>query len=930
MAIESLFGIVGEGVLEIIKSAAGEAAWDQIKQYIKKTPHAEPMLDLIKDLNECLDSSSRATGISLPMSSDYQWRISWLKGFFNWTRSSPPQATSYLPNFGPIKQFRDAIEDDLLQHGISQENCNNFVANFNKAVCKIRNAAFLDEYYCSDQHFYEELDKHLCSIYKLHDFKMTSYDPPLKDTFIDPSGMLLDANTWDSFAELEGREANDAGQLVNRYFGEKLYRNRLLEYPLLFIGADFGVGKSSFARMFASRLALRFQQRMHGYVPVFISLDQCSGAPERIVDHLANKNMLTGKGPPLFIFLDGLDESGPMTPDYIRQFTNHIEDLTRPRKISLPSGTRFIITSRLILGSMGAIANYIRNTLGGMYLRILPFDAKQIKEWFKKLGINSTYAWASSFDSNQLLKLQMSQSEYSKPLYLWMISKLIQDGHLDPATLEIPLGKAGLYLLFMNLVSRTAKPKDTHAHQIMLQNEEDNEREIQARYLLQHLAAFRNMLPEEQGLTDSILCRHLDACAGTYNKLGGYQFLALSYFGMRKDHFDFTHQSFKEYLIAEYIVSTLLQATAVGTPSTYKVRFCIGEISEATAYFVEMLLKGLVRALQETTIEQTLVPFVKSIAEASLPLKKEILSAGNPRVSRDLLVSAISAATELLVDQKPILVSSTTDGGDQRTSFFGLPVIVLPKSHVNYNIYSERWLMLLIGTVLCKPLTNREFYERILAKDISTIADLVQASRSIPSWAKATLHGIRLANVNLIQVDLDGADLSSSDLRNVAFNQVKARGANLRGINLDGADLAGTDFSGADMEGATLIGTNLSRAILEQVNFTKAVLQGANLSAAKLGFSNFEGGDLTDANLTGAELVGANFEYSNLTRSIFYKAYLLRARFLFSTLNGADFSYSDLSHAYMIACNYWDANLENATTYKTRFSKRKDIYEGAP
>lgn len=91
------------------------------------------------------------------------------------------------------------------------------------------------------------------------------------------------------------------------------------------------------------------------------------------------------------------------------------------------------------------------------------------------------------------------------------------------------------------------------------------------------------------------------------------------------------------------------------------------------------------------------------------------------------------------------------------------------------------------------------------------------------------LHGADLQKSNLRGADLFfanlvGADLRGADLRNVDFWQ-----ANLVGADLRGADLRNVDLRQANLRGADLRDADLRNVDLQQVNLSSADLRGAHL-----------------------------------------------------------------------------------------------------
>jgi uncharacterized protein YjbI with pentapeptide repeats len=122
-------------------------------------------------------------------------------------------------------------------------------------------------------------------------------------------------------------------------------------------------------------------------------------------------------------------------------------------------------------------------------------------------------------------------------------------------------------------------------------------------------------------------------------------------------------------------------------------------------------------------------------------------------------------------------------------------------------------------------------------------------SISIPLLSRR-LSFLDLQGCNFNIIDLFATDLSNSNLQNSCFWFANLSHANLRKANLNAAS-----FIEANLERA-----NLERANLEEANLRGANLEGANLKEANLRGANLEGANLKEANLRGANLEGANLK----------------------------------------------------------------------
>ena len=140
------------------------------------------------------------------------------------------------------------------------------------------------------------------------------------------------------------------------------------------------------------------------------------------------------------------------------------------------------------------------------------------------------------------------------------------------------------------------------------------------------------------------------------------------------------------------------------------------------------------------------------------------------------------------------------------------------------------------------------------------------------------ISSMNLQGCNLSYKDLSGADLERAILSGTHLERAILSGADLEGAYLEGAYLSGAYLSGAYLKRAHLEGANLERAYIEGANLSgaylkraylkRAHLEGANLEGAHLEGANLEGAHLEGANLEGAHLEGANLEGAHLEGTI--------------------------------------------------------------
>lgn len=178
----------------------------------------------------------------------------------------------------------------------------------------------------------------------------------------------------------------------------------------------------------------------------------------------------------------------------------------------------------------------------------------------------------------------------------------------------------------------------------------------------------------------------------------------------------------------------------------------------------------------------------------------------------------------------------------------------------------------------------------------------------------ANLTGANLTGAHgspvLIDANLSGANLTNAVFDRAWLLRTNLSGAILANLDLDGAELAQVDLGGLDMSGTLLAGVSATdllgcpASLPPQWNCKAETLlgPGAALRGIRLDGRDLSGVDLSGAELTGAHLSGANLASANLSGTYLYSA----------DLSNADLSDSVLVHTYFSSANLSGANLQNS------------------
>ncbi|MFZ2404074.1 MAG: pentapeptide repeat-containing protein, partial [Methylobacter sp.] len=328
-------------------------------------------------------------------------------------------------------------------------------------------------------------------------------------------------------------------------------------------------------------------------------------------------------------------------------------------------------------------------------------------------------------------------------------------------------------------------------------------------------------------------------------------------------------------LLAEYLLGVFLQAAAKQDHTLdQKVRLCIGTISTETADFLINLLDGLTLAVDQESYIGPFCSFLKTATINCKPLLREIADDRNIFITSELILSVCEIAQQFYEDDKPIFI----DQRDYKTEsryFFRYLGTKLSMPCLSYPIYNERWIALLVASVLWKRLTGQYFNEQYLnTKKSYLLRDLIMSSSHIPLWSFQLFHKSNLSEINLNGHNLSGVDLSETILIDSYLNRTNLAGANLYKANLDRANLFMANLERATLKEASLRAANLTMANLQGAN-----LKGADFHEVALYGASFQGAKLDGADFTGASLAGCDMDPQQITYASKRGAIIYESRF---------------------------------------------------
>lgn len=676
--------------------------------------------------------------------------------------------------------------------------------------------------------------------------------------------------------------------LIDQYFasGESSYVDKNL-----FIIADFGKGKSVFLKHYASELATKYMQTGEGLFPVYFNLRNYKEYSQEsrlgvIYNYLLKKDRIDlndeyFKSKEYVFLIDSLDESGELNArnlDEVIASINKIQYLDPVKCFK----NRIIITSRPIEEGLTSHlykhSPFIKkNDEGGdieYFISIYGFKMEQFNDWLinalrAKSELSSinvagyVKTMIEAIKSNENINLYklflenkvLSPSELRRPIFAYMIYQLTVNKVDFSKT-----GKIGVYLSFLNLLTKEAKHINDRNYKINMKEE------FEFRNILHSIAALWAYKRHKGGqgtLSKVDICRTIEGNNITdntselferYKGVRDFQFLSHSYFGEDGECLYFQHQSFAEILLAEYYLKVLIKyaTDSISSVNIEQARLKL-MLGEPTGQTIEFLIE-LLQLLKESAIEsgdehiiekrKLLFPLM-----ASLGTKKnnnflysgyidnrwydsDAFSENETKLPEEKLKNWVIKQKEInkIIELcKAILNSNTTyvlERTQNKNSLYNYEVSECKKSLNNINSDMDKWLALLAGNILVNNEQEKQFFNKDL-ENYDSLFNMIKGwnyvnGSSCPSWGKDIFIGIDLSNndklINLNHVNFSQINFSFSYLKNLSLSQCSFTNCIFNSVTFENIDFSGSDFSRTVFKNIiSIIGfLDISLCILEQ------------------------------------------------------------------------------------------------------------------
>jgi uncharacterized protein YjbI with pentapeptide repeats len=820
------------------KKSEGEKAFASLLDFVLSTLHdsLKEMGDTIENKISNREARSFINEITRKFN-DYALWSSFLEREWRGTLQSHPVVAEILSSLRKL----------LESHGYDSTDVNDLLMVVKKKMDILStNDDRINQYYrwVNILRSAKRLENYLISVENMKEKKTELDKKALGEYYIEQEGLLLNTTKLVDKEDNEIRQENKneirpIQELVEEFLKEDFSSwYRAIGVP------SFGIGRTSMVKMLASGLATRCldsPEWANNFIPIVIFLNE-EEPFKRVYGDLNIQDVLeliiapnpSQKKGEILLIVDSLE-------GYSNKEKNLMEELEDIRN---DGGSKVIYENMKALITTIYKKHILEDQKVGYnrsHIRLLSFSVPQVDQFFKNYFKGSrrqplTYKYLK--DSG------LSSQEIVKPLFAWMISFIDTDLKIFNKDLDEKFKRALMYLLFLQYASR---------QKYQLDEEEWTQKYIAEHIVLRRIAALRKGLGTELTIQkkngfftiDHVLCAK-DRLIQYDDLVGDIPSLALSFIGLSmrsKEQPDgteiftnpkFVHESFEEYLLAEYYVDSILNDRLY--------RLNIGVPSEVTVQFLDGLISILLA--DEETIRQYLEPLLESLRyrdEFDLgTLSRKIVDNCLGYLKRQDVI--FFTRNKDIIKRPEMWVQAETASDDYK------------------QLWIYRWISLFFLSKVSEANKKNKITYPTIDPDIQAeIIHLITYSGNvIPGYMK---------NLKTLKLNLKDADLSDAYLAHANLSYSDLSGAQFSRANLKQADLSYCNLSFIDLYRANLIYANLSHSNLRLANLQRNDLDRADLSYSDLTGVNFNLADMQRSKLIGANLSMVNLAYANLSEA---------------------------------------------------------------
>lgn len=812
--------------------------------------------------------------------------------------------TIFTPQYHPIiVDVKNRLKNILFMLNLEDSSIKKFTKNFNDNIEETIITTFGSNDY--EKHkkeinnflLNENESKLLCDMYQLRKIGFKDNESlKYEKTFASwkPISNYADKEK-EKVADKEHKSIEDslitAETLINNYFD---LQDKDTLGNILFLVADFGKGKSVFLKQYASKLAKEYTETSEGLFPIYFNLRNFStyssqGELGILSDYLLEKYQIRitdehFKQKRYIFLIDSLDECGVLVESHIKEVLTSIKNIQLLDKEKCINN-RIVVTSRPFSdGLENQLKTYKPYTIKDnrdkdipQFISIYGFKEEQFNSWlysalrnYGKLKELKTTGFAKEIIDNILNNKEplniyekllsektLSRTELRRPIFAYMIFQLIIN-NVDFSK----IGKIGIYLSFINLLTKDAKHTSDKSYVVKLQEE------IRYRNILHSISALwmHGLQEGKQGvLSKADICRTIEGknidssdktVLDTYKESGvtEIKFLSHSYFGENDNMLHFQHQSFAEILLAEYYLKIFIKFALDKKYDIDKVRakLILGKPTEQTILFFKELLKLLKETVSEDKTDiavlekrKLLLPLFASLAtetnntlysddlfydwfrDAKITKESSYYTDDliiNWAMTQEKLNKVIDLASEVIDEKTSMLLAKS----EQKSSLFANELTIFSNRYTSeFPTDIDKWLSLILGNILYTDIDKNRFFNQNII-NTNNFFEMIKNwnysnNESAPTWAQQAFIGIKMKqniDIHLSNISIGNINFSYSELKNLYMTPYNTFGAIFDYCIFDNVSMISSDLRKTSFNDVTIInGFDIAFSTLEQYLF---------------------------------------------------------------------------------------------------------------
>ena len=547
------------------------------------------------------------------------------------------------------------------------------------------------------------------------------------------------------------------------------------------VGAEFGTGKTNFAKKIANNLSIKYLRGEGELVPIYVPL----GRKLRNIynqDSLEDVVKIIGKQK-VFLICDGLDEYDDDHNDLIYGIL--------PKKFTYDNLEKTIFTSRLI-PDLPSKVNFNSPT----YVRLLPFTRDQVNVFFSGSKYN-----IPEVTYDVLKEYGLEETEIFKPLFCWMFAITYNNSDSQLSIQKAPTINIKRALFFQEVIHSIIEGK----HKASPEGKNKQELYMQEKKTLRSVAFLTSVYKND--LNTKIIADTLKISEDTILENP----LFITYFNFlstkaKEKKIEFFHKSFYEYLLAESFIEHFYMGEGG--------KICADVPNYETALFLEGLLE-IIDKYDQTKVKN--LPFTLPESLENSPTVNEL--------KNKILDSAKKFFDEELADL-PLYAQLPTIRYENMLIHRWMSLFVMNKIKNKFDIDRDKFFRLVKWTVNFIPsylqrvenidLSGSNISGEILGPNCYLCAKL-QNSILTGHFSGTKFIGANLSGSNIEigsefqGVDFSGANMSdiksgnnddslfSVEFLNCDFGETRFINAKLNNYNFKVCDFSDADFSDAEL-----------------------------------------------------------------------------------------------------------------------------------